>query len=96
MSSNSYVQVPPDGAGKRVYSQEHTIDGVPVQIQGNHIVDKLTPTNAASIDSHGALYTRYAEGSPLLAPYGDMKVLQEHIIGVYEHTVGSSHLLPYG
>lgn len=87
--TNSYVQVPPDGSGKRVYSKEHSVGGNTVQVQGYHISDKNDPSIVASVDDKGALYTRYAEGAPLLAPYGDLKILQEHIIGVYEHSVDS-------
>jgi hypothetical protein len=85
----AYVQVPPDGSGKKVYSLSHTVDGNAVQVQGNHIVSKLDPSVALEMDSHGVLYTRYAEGSPLLGPYGDLKVLGEHVVGVYEHTIDS-------
>lgn len=87
--SNSYIQVPPDGAGKRVLTSEHVISGTTYQIQSNHIVSHENPDNVVEVDDAGALFTRYAEGSPLLAPYGDMKVVQEHIIGVYEHTQDS-------
>lgn len=89
MATNSYVRVPPDGAGKKVYSKQHTVGSDVVEVQGMHLSDPDTPTYMAHIDQNGALYTRYAEGAPLLAPYGDMKVIQEHILGVYEHTIDS-------
>ena len=85
----SYVQVPPDGAGKKVHSVTHSISGSTIETQANHIVSPTNPLNAVEIDNDGAMITRYAEGSPLLAPYGDMKVIQEHIVGVYEHTIDS-------
>lgn len=87
--ARSYIQVPPDGAGKKVFTNEYTDSGVTYQIQGLNVVSPTTPSYGAEVDDDGALYTRFAEGSPLLAPYGDMKVVQEHILGVYEHTIDS-------
>jgi len=59
--SNSYVQVPPDGAGKKVYSQQHSVGGTTVQVQANHIASGTDPTYLAEVDSNGSIYTRYAD-----------------------------------
>jgi len=85
----AYIQVPPDGAGKKVYSVQHSISGDTVQIQANHIASQTDPTHTVEVDSNGAIYTRYAEGSPILAPYDDLKVTNEQIVGVYDHTIDS-------
>lgn len=86
MSNNSYVRVPPDGSGKKIFSKQHNIEGEPVQVQSVHLSSNDNIENILKIDQDGAIYTRYTEGSPILAPYGDMKVIDEHIVGVYEHT----------
>lgn len=85
--SNSYVRVPPDSSGKRIFAQEHTIGGNLVQVQTMNLGSGDDPTNLLNIDSQGAIYTRFSEGDPIIASYGDLKVLQEYIVGVYEHSI---------
>lgn len=85
----SYVAVPPDGAGKKIFTTEHTISGNTVQIQNMHLASQNNPTQAVEIDDKGALYTRFTEGSPILSSFGDLKTIQEHILGVYEYTLDS-------
>lgn len=87
--SNSYVQVPPDGAGKKIYTNQQVVSGQTVQIQGINIVSGENPTNLMHIDERGSTYTRFFEGNPIIASYGDLKTINEHIVGVYEHTVDS-------
>lgn len=87
--ANSYIQVPPDGSGKKIYTNQQVVSGVTVQVQGFNIVSGDDPAATLNIDTKGAMYTRFFEGDPILGAYGDLKVLQEHILGVYEHTVDS-------
>jgi len=87
--ANSYVRVPPDGVGKKIYSQSHTIGADSVQVQGIHIVDPTDPTIGQRIDQKGSAYTRFAEGEPIMSSYELLKVTDENLIGVYEHTIDS-------
>ena len=87
--ANSYVQVPPDGAGKKIYTNQHVISGQTVQVQGVNIVSGNDPANIMKIDPRGSTYMRFFEGDPIIASYGDLKTLEEHILGVYEHTIDS-------
>ena len=87
--TNSYVQVPPDGAGKKIYTNQHTISGQTVQVQGINVVSSDDVSNSMRIDDKGSTYTRFFEGDPIIASYGDLKTIQEHILGVYEHTIDS-------
>lgn len=83
----SSVRVPPDGAGKRIYTNEQIVSGNTVQIQCVNVVSVDDPTHAAKIDHNGSSYTRFVDGDPIMGSYGEQKVLQDTIIGVYEHTI---------
>lgn len=87
--ANSFIQVPPDGSGKKIYTNQQVVSGVTVQVQGVNIVSGNDPTSLLNIDDKGAIYTRFFEGDPILGAYGDLKILQERILGVYEHTIDS-------
>lgn len=87
--SNSYVQLPTDGAGKKVYTNQQIVSGVTVQIQGINVVSGDDATKSLTVDSRGTSFIKYFEGEPNLGSYGDTKTLETHIIGVYEHTVDS-------
>lgn len=86
---NSYVRVPPDGAGKSIYTIEHEISGNTLQVQSMHLSDNENPEYRVRIDNKGGLYTRFTDGEPLLNAYNRQKISQEYIIGVYEHTIDS-------
>lgn len=85
--NHSYVRVPPDGAGKRIYTNEQIISGNTVQIQGINILSSDDPTHSAKIDHNGSLYTKFTDGDPIMGSYGEQKMLQDSILGVYEHTI---------
>jgi hypothetical protein len=87
MSTYSYVRVPPDGAGKRIYTTEHVVSGNTVQVQGINLVSGDDPTHILNVDSRGSIITKFRDGDPLISSYGDLKLSQDSIIGVYEHTV---------
>lgn len=87
--ANSYVQVPPDGAGKKIYTNQQVVSGQTVQIQGVNIVSGDNPLNTMHMDSRGSTYTRFFEGDPIIASYGDLKTINEHIVGIYEHSIDS-------
>jgi hypothetical protein len=87
--ANSYVQVPPDGAGKKIYTNQQVVSGQTVQIQGVNVVSGDDATKSMNVDYRGTIYTRFFEGDPIISSYGDLKIINEHILGVYEHTIDS-------
>ena len=87
--SISYIQVPQDGSGKKVYTTETIISGVTIHVQNMNIVNSQNTDNVNRIDNRGTLVTKFHEGDPLMASYGDLKTTNNNILGVYEHTVDS-------
>ena len=91
MPTNSFVRVPPDSTGKRLFTQEHTVDATAVQAQVMHLADEDNPTYLAAVDESGALYTRFAEGKPQLDSFGKLRVSGATVLGDYTFKDG---LLP--
>jgi hypothetical protein len=83
----SYVQVPPDSTGKKVYTKQQTVGADTVQTQVVHLADSTTPENLQAIDNKGAASVRFAEGQPILAGFGSLKTAHERAIGVYESSL---------
>jgi len=84
--SNSYIQVPPDGSGKKVYSEQHVISGSTVQAQIIHIADHLNPTYLQHVNVKGAASVTYAEGEPSMDAFGNLRVGHANAIATYDHT----------
>lgn len=82
----SYVRLPPDGAGKKLFTQEHTIGIDQVHGQIMHVADQTDPTHTWEIDAYGAGKIAFAEGAPSLDAFGNLRVSDAHILGGYEHT----------
>jgi hypothetical protein len=91
MPTNSFVRVPPDSTGKRLFTQEHTVDATAVQAQVMHLADESNPNYLAAVDESGALYTRFAEGKPQLDSFGKLRVSGATVLGDYTFKEG---LLP--
>jgi hypothetical protein len=89
MATNSFVQVPPDSTGKKMFSQEHTIDAQTVQIPGHHLVCGAHPEHIQLVDGRGAAYMRFAEGSPTMDSFGNTRVGEPTMIGTYEYSNGA-------
>lgn len=85
----SYVQVPPDGAGKKIYSKTQTVGSNQVEAQVLHVADSVNPTQLLSVDNRGAASVRFAEGQPTLSGFGSLNVSQKRVLGVYESSSGS-------
>jgi len=85
----AYIRVPPDGAGKKVYTLTQTVSGESVEAQVTHISDSTNPTQFLSIDNKGSASVRFAEGQPPLAGFGYLKVADQRVLGVYESSQGS-------
>lgn len=90
--SDSYIQLPPDSTGKKIYTHEHTVGTDQVQIQAFNLADEVNPSYLASIDESGALFTRFAEGKPQLDAFGKLRVSQATMLGDYTFT---NNILPY-
>lgn len=88
MTTHSYVQVPPDSTGKKLASLEHVVGGNTVQAQLFHLADNDNPDNIQRVDARGQAYTRFAEGSPTLDAFGNLRVSSSSIVGGYEYTNG--------
>jgi hypothetical protein len=88
--ANSFVRVPPDSTGKRLYSQEHTVDGLPVHGQVFHQADPDTPTNIQRVDARGQASVRFAEGSPTLDAFNGLRVSEGTILGGYDQANGDN------
>ncbi len=85
----SYVRVPPDSTGKKVYTIEQTIGADTVQTQVTHLADKKYPTQFQAIDKRGSSSVRFAEGQPILSGFGSLKVVEQKALGVYESSQDS-------
>ena len=84
--SNSFIQVPPDSTGKKIYTQQYTVDTATVQAQVFHLAGKDTPNNLQSVDIRGQANVRFAEGSPTMDAFGNLRIGEQHSIGSYEYT----------
>ncbi len=86
--SNSYVQLPPDSSGKKLYTHNYTVEGNSVHVQGIHLVDHTNPEWAQQVDIRGQAYVRFAEGSPTLDAFNNLRVSEGSILGGYEYSQG--------
>lgn len=83
MATDSFVRVPPDGTGKKLFTQQHTVGADTVQAQVMHLADEDNPAFLAAVDESGALYTRFAEGKPQLDSFGKLRTAGATIMGEY-------------
>lgn len=85
----SYVQVPPDSTGKKVYTVQQTIGADTVQAQVIHVADEKYPDQFQAIDKRGSASVRFAEGQPIMSGFGQLKVANQSALGVYESSQDS-------
>lgn len=85
----SYVRVPPDSTGKKVYTKDHVVGADDVQVQAVHLSDPDTPSQFLSVDNRGSASVRFAEGQPIMAGFGSLKVSNQRALGVYESSMDS-------
>lgn len=88
MATNSYVQVPPDSTGKKLHTQQHTVDGAAVQVQVFHQADPSNPSSIQKVDTRGQASVRFAEGSPTIDAFNNLRIGEGTILGGYEQSNG--------
>jgi hypothetical protein len=88
MGIDSYIQVPPDSTGKRLYTKQYTVGNAAVQGQVYHLADEDNPSYVQRVDKRGQASVRFADGSPSMSAFGELRVGLEHIVGGYEYTNG--------
>lgn len=93
MATNSYVQVPPDSTGKKLFAQQHTVGADTVQGQVMHLADPDVPQNILAVDVQGAASVRFSEGQPTLSGFGSLKVSSARALGVYESSLDTYEAL---
>jgi hypothetical protein len=91
--ATSYVRVPPDSTGKKVFSKEHVIGADTVQTQVIHVADSTDPTQALAINATGAASVTFAEGQPTMSGFGSLKTSSERVLGVYESSLDTYEAL---
>lgn len=84
--TQSYIQVPPDSTGKKLHSQQHVIGANTVQTQVFHLADSNNAQNVQSVDERGQASVRFAEGSPSMDAFGNLRVSSSVVLGAYEYT----------
>ena len=88
--ADSFIRVPPDGAGKRLNTSEDTVNAEVVQTQRMQVVSGDNVLNLASVDVQGAISTRFTEGTPTLDAFGRLMISQltpkflEHFVDRYD------------
>lgn len=93
MGTNSFVQVPPDSTGKRLYTKQHTVGGNTVQGQVSHLADNTNPEQILAIDVKGSASVRFSEGQPTLSGIGSLRVSAPRALGVYESSLDTYEAL---
>lgn len=88
MATNSFIQVPPDGAGKKLFTKQHVVGANTVQGQVFHLSDPTNPEHIQTVDALGQANVRFAEGSPTMDAFGALRVSNAMMVGSYEHSSG--------
>lgn len=73
-----------------MHAQQHTVDALPVHVPVYHLADNDDPTHIQHVDAQGQASVRFAEGSPSMAAFGDLRVSTGKTIGVYDFTTDSA------
>ena len=83
---NSFIQVPPDSTGKKLFAKSATVDGSTVHAQVFNLGSGDNPLNVQTVDNRGQAAVRFAEGSPSMDAFGNLRVSSSRVLGSYEYT----------
>lgn len=86
MPTNSFIQVPPDSTGKKLYAKSATVDAATVHTQVYNLGGGNNPENVQHVDNRGQASVRFAEGSPSMDAFGNLRVSSSVVLGAYEYT----------
>lgn len=96
MSADSYIRVPPDGAGKKIHTHTSTIGADVVETQVVHIAGAGTDqVHTMDVDNRGAAKVTFAEGPPSMDVFGNLRVAQSNLMASYTHVAGNLDELFY-
>jgi hypothetical protein len=87
--TDSFIQVPPDSTGKKLHALQHVVGANTVQVQATHTADPNDPSRIQKVDARGQAYMRFAEGSPSLDAFGNLRVGTATALGCYDYSVDS-------
>lgn len=83
---NSFIQVPPDSTGKKLYAKSATVGADTVHTQVYNLGGGNNPENIQHVDGRGQASVRFAEGSPSMDAFGNLRVSSAVVLGAYEYT----------
>lgn len=83
-----YIQLPPDSTGKKLHTLQDVVGADTVQTQVFSLGGGNSVLNKQFVDERGQAYTRFAEGSPSMDAFGNLRVSAAEILGAYEYTNG--------
>jgi len=86
---HGFVQLPPDGAGKKLHAHTHSIEGETVYNQIMSIGDPTNPDHIQFVDEYGAAKVTFQGGGMEFDTFGNAKVSQVQPLGIYMHSIGS-------
>jgi len=81
--AHSYISLPPDGAGKKLHTHTHEIEGQTVHNQIFTLGDYVAGDNFQKIDEYGSAQVKFLNGNMDFDSFGNTKVSQSIPIGVY-------------
>ena len=79
--------MPPDGAGKKLYTQQHTVGIDTVQVQTFHLADPVFPEQQQTVNAYGASAVSFVEGQPSLDLNGKLRVSTAEVLGYYDNVI---------
>ena len=86
---NSFVGLPPDGAGKKLHAQSHEVNGNTVYNQILTVGDANNYDNLQRVDEYGSSYVRFEGGGFDFDTFGSAKVSEQMALGVYMHSISA-------
>ncbi len=86
--TQSYIQLPPDSTGKKLHTLQDTVGADTVQTQVFSLASANNVNNKQYVDERGQAYMRFAEGSPSMDAFGNLRVSSARVLGAYEYTSG--------